>query len=267
MFGNFQGREKEMRRIMSLIQGEKVLTGMHLDFFMKKYDFMVPYHNHVHVGNGLLFLLSAFRDSRLDPRVFTLMNLWLAHDAGHNGNSAESPEEKSMQLYKEEKWFDIKVCPEGILDTKFPYAAPAECQPMGDYLRILDTLRPASGIVGADMLMNGCVYGITPFHAYLFENALLFLELNKEPLEWLEKGQVGFFFPQIFSTVTDKISVGNISFPFFPAMTSFAVKNLNRLKELLSTDEGKGKLLKAIEFLQGDVTLPEFVEFCLHNNL
>lgn len=255
-FGNFKGRKRETERIITLLKADQFCTDDQIAFLKAQYITLVPFHNQVHIGYGLLFLIK--REIPVTKFLLErqLFQLWLGHDAGHNGNSAESPEEKSLEICRQA--FPCLNYHDAILNTKFPYAYSDKKIPYGTTLRNLDTLRPASGIL-ADPKINGSVSGATLFHAFLFECGLLFLELNKPPLEWLEKGQLGFFFPQIRCSLI--ANMFDEEFSNFKQMMIGSWENEVKLGQLMSGEEGRAKLINAIDFLMNDVTLPEFVEF------
>lgn len=252
-FGDFKGRKREKNRILKTLR--EFMHKDHLKFFKEQYDYMVPFHNHVHIGYGSLFILKREIPISKIMQVASLFQLWLGHDAGHNGNAAESPELKSAEIYhynfRDRSW-------RAICDTQFPYYGPVQYGTTGRKLRTVDTLRPASGI-NAEPLFNCGVQNATPFQSFFFESGLYFLELKKEPLDWLTNGQQKFFFPQIRLAIAENDYAKN--FPLYKKMTDMALDNESQLTRYLADAEGREKLLKAIGFLMNDVTLPEFIEF------
>ena len=281
-FPNFAGRTREKERVWALVEPKLAdvfsgflyeeelntfVAGMKV-FLDKYYDAGVPYHGPVHVLYGLCFLLS---QDEMDEEVLAReLLLWLGHDAGHNGNAAESPEEKSMSIARAEftpladEALDINAAWPAILMTKFPSDleekfSDAECfRRDGRLLRVLDTLRIAAGGVSANALG---LEDVDSFHVYLFECAGLWQELGMEPEAWLRKGQLGFFF-QHLRACCRKVDV------FFYAelvesdveLVAGAWKNHVRLSEIMSDGLTTSRLLELIDFaMKNDCTLPEFV--------
>ncbi len=106
----FAGRTREKERVWSLVASEMrdILEALDIEsdvvisgfknFLDRNYDDNVPYHGPVHVLYGLCYLFDESLNYMYQNLVYDCL-IWLGHDAGHNGNSVESPEEKRCADY------------------------------------------------------------------------------------------------------------------------------------------------------------------------
>lgn len=265
----FAGRKREKARVWKLIKKSFGDFAPDMKKFLdEQYDESVPYHGPVHVLYGLAYLVgNGFARNSVENVIL----YWLGHDAGHNGVAAESPEEKSADIFTESNLFierhrtsvHANMANACILGTKFPYPLDDRMVRLNEYyqLRMLDTLRVASGATAPFL---GLESAPDPFLVCMYESCGLWLELGIEPEIWLRKGQLGFFFPHLRDCLANGRVFGRLrDHVDQPHDLDFAVaiwKNHQRLYEIMMNDAKKTSFLALINWAVGnDCTLPEFV--------
>ncbi|MBT5338753.1 hypothetical protein HN858_01550 [Candidatus Falkowbacteria bacterium] len=250
-------------------------------FLDKHYDEKVPYHGPIHVLYGLCYLLENQKDCD-GSILFDICLRWLGHDASHNGNAVESPEEKSLGISIDEFngiFSPLKIgltshyLPEyfkDILRTKFPYTLDEESpEDWVNFLRVLDTLRVAAGATSSESL--GLDEPADPFLINMFESGALWMELGMTPEDWIVKGQLGFFFPHLFECLNGSVfqimsdKWEHEDDPIWdqsnlPKLKAGVEANHQRLQEIVADQNQFQLFLRLINWsVHYDCTLPEYL--------
>ncbi len=147
-----------------------------------------------------------------------------------------------------------------ILATKFPYnISDGPFCHLEKKLRLLDTLRPASGATSAKLLG---VEDADPFLVYMYESGGLWLELGISLEDWLIRGQLGFFFPHIRECLESNIFFVDEDWQESITEMTFGVwKNHVRLMQIVSELKTFPALIALIEWsVENDCTLPEYLD-------
>jgi len=262
-FHNFEGRFREKQRLIPIIKRVvgPVLNQIFpnwLEFLDSNCSLRVPYHNWVHTAYGLIWLVK-------ENAPINAVLAYLGHDAKHNGNKDQSPENISADTLQKALGHDnLRNL---IMQTVFPYVsningAPYEWsqKPAKNldeaWIRLADTYRPFVGLNPGLGVLETTPADIFGFECLGLDHELYEANGNTTFAQWIINGQANFF--------PDQINLGMNAGVFGSIIDS--VDALARveyirswLKDIIANENKFVALHELHRFAQQDITLIEFV--------